>query len=83
MCLWAVSALQGHVLYVTGIFFNFFPTQLKNTLVLSQFKSVLGVCSSVSAGTALVFKCWKLRPIFSFYRIASSVYKRLHFPEKS
>lgn len=81
MYLWAVSALQGHIPYVTEIFFNFFLPQLKNTLVLSQFISVF--CSSVSAGTALVFKCWKLRSIFFFHRTASSVYRRPHFPEKS
>lgn len=81
MYLWAVSALQGHVLCVMEIFFNFFLPQLKNILVLSQFIS--GFYSSVSAGTALVFKGWKLRPIFFFHRTASSVYGRPHFPEKS
>lgn len=66
MYLWAVSALQGHVLYLTEFFFNFFLTQLKNTLVLSHFRGVLGICSCVSAGRALVFKCLTLRPIFLF-----------------
>lgn len=71
------------VFCVTEFFFNFFLIQLKNTLVLSQFKSGLGICSSVSTGTALVFKSWKLRAVFSFHRTARSVCKRPHFPEKS